>query len=175
MIYWNLWGNQMNKLQSIIAFICKNYPHDSELTKARLTKMVYLADWVSAILDDRQLTDVNWIFNHYGPYVEDVVDAARSSAGFKMETQPTMYGNAKSVISFDGDDRAIDLTDKEKNILSAVISKTKTMYFNSFIDYIYSTYPVKTKERYSTLDLVALAKDFKKEKESREKVLADSH
>ncbi|WP_394178819.1 Panacea domain-containing protein [Marinomonas posidonica] len=153
----------MKKLQQIIAFLCSEYPHKSEITKARLTKMVYLADWFSALLDGKQLTDIEWVFNHYGPYVDDVVDAAHSALGFKVEHQNTMYGTSKYVISYKGDTEELDLNKREKKILNAVIEKTKSMYFNEFVDYVYSTYPVKTKERYSSFDLVSLAQRYKEE------------
>lgn len=150
----------MNKLQNIIAFICANYPHKSELTKARVTKLVYLSDWFSALLDKKQLTEIEWVFNHYGPYVDDVVDAAHSAFGFKIEHQNTMYGTSKYVLSYNGDEESIKLEERDKEILNAVMEKTKAMYFNQFVDYVYSTYPVKTKERYSTFNLVKLAEDY---------------
>lgn len=153
----------MKKLQRIIAFLCSEYPHKSEITKARLTKMVYLADWFSALLDGKQLTDIKWVFNHYGPYVDDVVDAAHSALGFKIEHETTMYGSSKYVISFNGVIDDLDLKGRERDILNAVIKKTKSMYFNEFVDYVYSTYPVKTKERYSTFNLVRLAEKYKEE------------
>lgn len=153
----------MKKLQNIIAFLCSEYPHKSEITKARLTKMVYLADWFSALLDEKQMTDIEWVFNHYGPYVDDVIDAAHNTFGFKIEHQSTMYGTSKYVISYNGSSDEIALEKREKDILKAVIDKTKSMYFNDFVDYVYSTYPVKTKERYSTFDLVSLAKKYKKD------------
>jgi len=158
----------MNKLQKIIGFLCAAYPHKSEITKARLTKMVYLADWFSALLDRKQLTDINWVFNHYGPYVDDVVDAAHSAFGFKIEHQHTMYGTLKYVISYNGSEDEIELEKREKEILQAIINKTQTMYFNDFVDYVYSTYPVKTKERYSTLDLVSLAEKYKAQNSTAE-------
>ncbi|PKH92496.1 hypothetical protein CXF76_06375 [Pseudoalteromonas sp. 78C3] len=153
----------MNKLQNIIAFICANYPHKSELTKARVTKLVYLADWFSALLDKKQMTDIKWVFNHYGPYVDDVVDAAHSGFGFKVEHQNTMYGTSKYVLSYNGRENSIKLEERDKEILNAVMEKTKTMYFNQFVDYVYSTYPVKTKERYSTFNLVKLAEDYSRQ------------
>lgn len=151
----------MKKLQEIIAYLCLQYPHKSEITKARLTKMVYLADWFSALLDNKQLTKIEWVFNHYGPYVDDVVEAAHSSLGFKVDSRSTMYGTTKYVISYDGNLNDIKLTEREVDILNTVIKKTKDMYFNDFVEYVYSTYPVKTKERYSTFDLVALAEKYK--------------
>ncbi|MEY8214981.1 MAG: Panacea domain-containing protein [Colwellia sp.] len=153
----------MKNLQKIIAFLCLEYPQKSAISKARLTKMVYLADWFSALLDGKQLTEIKWIFNHYGPYVDDVVEAAQNSLGFKIEHQSTMFGTSKYVVSYNGSVDSIDLTEREKNILNTVIEKTKSMYFNDFVEYVYSTYPVKTKERYSTFDLVALADKYKLE------------
>jgi hypothetical protein len=125
--------------------------------------MVYLADWFSALLDEKQLTNIDWVFNHYGPYVDDVVESAHSALGFKIVETNTMYGTSKYVISYNGDIDNIELEDREKDILNTVIEKTKTMYFNDFVDYVYSTYPVKTNERYSTFDLVSLANKYKEE------------
>ncbi|MBR9907521.1 MAG: SocA family protein [Gammaproteobacteria bacterium] len=157
----------MNKLQSIIAFICSNYPHKSELTKARVTKLVYLADWFSSLLDKRQLTEIDWVFNHYGPYVDDVIDAAYRSSSFKIEHQYTMYGTSKHVLSYTGHIDEIKLDSRDKEILNAVMKKTQALYFNQFVDYVYSTYPVKTKERYSSLNLVQLAREYDAAKTAR--------
>lgn len=153
----------MKKLQQIVAFLCMEYPHKSEITKARLTKMVYLADWFSALINGKQITDIEWVFNHYGPYVDDIVNAIQNTSDFNFENANTMYGSSKVIISYIGDGREVVLNNLEKRILKTVVEKTKNMYFNDFINYVYSTYPVKTKERYSTLDLVALAKKYKEE------------
>jgi hypothetical protein len=151
----------MNKLQQVIAYLCLNYPYKSDLSKARLTKLVYLSDWFSALNNEKQLTNIEWVFNHYGPYVDDVINAADPTVGFRRDIDQTMYGSSKCVISFQGDDSKIELKQDEKSILDFVINKTQNLYFNSFIDYVYSTYPVKTKERYSTLNLVALAEQYR--------------
>ena len=151
----------MNKLQQIIAYLCVSYPHKSKLSKARLTKMVYLSDWFSALLDGKQLTEIDWIFNHYGPYVDDVIKTAHSCSGFMISNDNTTYGSHKNVISFQGDIAGIQLSSREQAIIDAVIDKTESLYFNDFIDYVYSTYPVKKQERYSNLNLVSLAQQYR--------------
>lgn len=151
----------MNKVQTIIAYICLYYPYPSELSKARLTKLVYLADWFSSVSDGHQMTNIEWLFNHYGPYVDDVIDAAQSRFGFFIEHEQTMYGTSKHVIYFRGSENDIQLSSREKDILNAVMEKTKSMYFNDFVDFVYSTYPVRSRERYSTLNLVDLARQYK--------------
>ncbi len=50
----------MAALKDIIAYYCDRYPHKEELSKARLTKMVYLADWKSAIVHGKQISDIKW-------------------------------------------------------------------------------------------------------------------
>ena len=155
----------MLKIKNVIAYFCEEYPLPDELSKARLTKMVYLADWFSALKYGKQITNIEWLFNHYGPYVDDVINAARSDARFQIISDRTIYGSHKEKVSFSGNKEDIELSDKEMKLLNFVISKTQKLYFNDFINYVYSTYPVSSEKRYSTLDLVSLAEEFKKDEE----------
>ena len=151
----------MTRLQNIVAYLCLNYPFKLELSKARLTKLVYLADWFSSLIDEKQMTEVDWLFNHYGPYVDDVVDSVRNNREFSLSAHENHYGTEKIVVAYEGRESEIRLAERDKAILDAVIDKTKGMYFNAFIDYVYSTYPVKSSDRYAKFDLVALAKEYK--------------
>ncbi|EMN7336071.1 MULTISPECIES: Panacea domain-containing protein [Vibrio] len=151
----------MNKLQNVVGYLCKTYPHKGELSKARLTKLVYLTDWFSALVDEKQVTDIEWLFNHFGPYVDDVYQCADERLGFTKSVEKTYYGKDKSLIGFKGELDDGGLSQREIAIMDKVISKTKKLYFDDFIDYVYSTYPVKSNERYSHLNLVTLAKEFK--------------
>ena len=36
--------SSVDHLRDIVAYVCKNYPYKDELSNARVTKMVYLAD-----------------------------------------------------------------------------------------------------------------------------------
>ena len=45
---------------------------------------------------------------------------------------------------------------------TAVVTKDKT--WDQFITFVYSTYPIVNSERYSQLDLVALAQEYKMKK-----------
>ena len=151
----------MNYLQSIIAYLCHYYPHSGELSKARVTKLVYLADWFSALLLERQMTNTRWLFNHYGPYVDDVIDSVRNCHECAILNQENFYGDSKQVIVFRGDPRQISLETEDSQILDWIINKTQSMYFNEFIDFVYSTYPVTNTERYSSFDLVSLAREYR--------------
>lgn len=156
----------MAKLKDVIAYFCKNYPHKEQLYKARLTKMVYLADWKSAIDLKKQMTDIKWIFTHYGPYVEDVIDLARKDPDFKVETIPNLSGNFSNFKELVKVKKNIDyssLDKKEMEILDKVIEVTKKRDWIAFTQFVYSTYPILTQDRYSELDLVALAKKYKED------------
>lgn len=151
----------MNRLQNIIAYFCCFYPYPNELSNSRLTKLVYLADWYSSLADGRQLTNIHWLFNHYGPYVDDVMHAVISSSLFSVSQERNMFGSAKVNISFLGNSNRINLSERDRRILDLVIDKTQGQYYNEFIDYVYSTYPVQSQNRYSNLNLVELANEYR--------------
>ncbi|HAS6345868.1 TPA: DUF4065 domain-containing protein [Vibrio vulnificus] len=151
----------MNRLQLIIAYLCQMYPYRDELSKSRLTKLVYLADWYSALADEQQLTDIHWHFNHYGPYVDEVVEDIMRSPFFSMEHQQTIYGTDKYLVRFNGRIEPEEINPRIRQILDTVIIDTQRLYYNDFINYVYSTYPVVVSNRYNDLDLVALAREYK--------------
>ena len=93
----------MEKLKNIIAYFCTNYPYQKELSKARLVKMLYLADWKNSIENGRQLTDTKWIFNQYGPYVNDIIDYLKSDKRFEIINEINSYGAPKQLISLKND------------------------------------------------------------------------
>jgi len=141
----------------------KNYPNPDDLSKTRLTKLVYLADWMSANLHGRQLTKIRWYFDHYGPYVPDVYEAVVSDHALRIQKTISPFGNPKEVIAMNHArlNPPIHLALEDQKILDEVIEKTQNLSWNRFIEYVYSTYPVESQERYSYLDLVNLSKEFK--------------
>jgi uncharacterized protein YwgA len=153
---------KMAKLKDVIGYLCENYPYKDELSKARLTKMVYLADWKACVDDSRPMTDIMWRFNHYGPYVEDVVDAARSSNRFKVISENNMYGERKETVKLVNPSEWLSLDREDKAVLDHVIKTTQNLTWNAFIKLVYSTYPVMVSERHTTLDLEKLARQYKK-------------
>ena len=74
------------ELKYIMYYIIKNYPNQlkQELSNARLTKTVYLADWKQAIIKHRQISDIKWYFDNYGPFVNDIKHEAESRINFNI-------------------------------------------------------------------------------------------
>ncbi|MDE9591006.1 hypothetical protein, partial [Xenorhabdus bovienii] len=88
----------------------------------------------------------------------DVISDISFSPNFKVEQEKNIYGSPKYIVFYIGNKSDINLDSQTKDILHLVIDKTRSMYFNEFINYVYSTYPIKQKTRYSKLDLPYLAK-----------------
>ncbi|WP_435769718.1 Panacea domain-containing protein [Nocardioides sp. SYSU DS0651] len=152
----------MATLHDLMLYFCKHYPHKEELSKARLTKMVYLADWRAAITSRRQLSHLTWTFNHYGPYLDDVVQEAQKSDDFTVRTTTNLYGSLKEVIEASPNAPEPALSSEERATLDHVIAETSRLYFNDFIKLVYSTYPIVTQPRYQDLDLVKLAEEYER-------------
>jgi hypothetical protein len=151
----------MSTISDIAAYFCENYPHKSELSKARLTKLVYLADWEAAKRLGKQLTDIKWYFHNFGPYVDDVIDEVSKDRRFEVIDSTNFYGDNKKTIGLSQSAKHnIELPDHYTEILDKVISDTRAMYWNEFINHVYSTEPVANTVRYSNLDLVEVAKSY---------------
>lgn len=148
-------------VRDVVRRIVSEYPFPDELTQTRLTKLVYLADWVMATKESRQMTDIHWYFDHYGPYVPDVFQAASKDKALTISSGQSPFGNPREVIRVAKPADKIEtptLTRDDETVIALVIKKIKDMTWNEFLSFVYSTKPVQLSERYSFLDLVAAAK-----------------
>src|SRR5918994_1580631 len=151
----------MARLRDVVAYLCHAYPHKGDLSKARLTKMVYLADWRSAIIRGHQITEIEWIYNYYGPYVEAVIDAIRDDPAFSVIQTANMFGDQKEIVQLNTETSWPSLTEEDIKILDFVIEETAPLYWNEFIQLVYSTYPIVSRPRFTPLELAALASEYK--------------
>lgn len=147
---------------AIAAYFCTHYPHPNEISEARLLKMMYLADWRSSILFEKQISPISWKFHHYGPYSPQVAEDLIQSDGFSVRETVNLYGSKKRIFHFSGSDTVLcELSSQEISVLDFVIDSTHTKTWNEFIALVYGTYPIRTQPRFSELDLVSLAKHYK--------------
>jgi len=150
----------MDSLIDIVKYIYVNYPHKKELSKARVVKMVYLADWKSALVQGKQLTSINWFFNHYGPYVSSIIEEIRKDSDFVISWVTNTFGEPKELVMLKNNFTQPKVSKETQDILDFVISKTAPLYWEDFINLVYSTYPIVNTPRFSELDLVSLAKEY---------------
>ncbi len=160
----------MAELKDVMAYLISNYPKSIryELSNARLTKMVYLADWHRALNSGEQITDIEWYFDNYGPFVHDIErEAATNTKIFSINLGNNMHGQPKKAISLKREGYEPILSEKERRSLDHIIEITQKLYWDDFIKLVYSTHPVASSERYSFLNLVDKAEEYKKLKEEQ--------
>src|SRR6056297_2198324 len=97
----------MTTISDILVYIIKNYPYKNDLSNARLTKMVYLVDWKACLVTGNQLTNIKWKYNHYGPYVDDIIETSKKDNIFKIVKTKNLYGFSK---------KRVELKDEDYNI-----------------------------------------------------------
>lgn len=154
----------MAHLKDVIAYLLKEYPFADELSNARVCKMIYLADWRHAIRQGKTITNINWYFDNFGPYVEDVKQVVQDNPElFSLESTSTIYGDPKTLFSLKNSEYEPRLADEEVKTLDYVISKTKPLNWSEFIKLVYSTYPIQSSERYQNLNLPTLAAEYRKQ------------
>lgn len=159
----------MAELHDVMAYLIKNYPDSMahELSNARLTKMVYLADWHQALNEGRQITDIRWYFDNFGPFVKDVEDtAAEYDDLFVVDLGSNMYGQAKKTFALRDEDYEPELDDAERRSLDHIIEVTRKLFWAPFIKLVYSTHPIASSQRYTYLDLVAKAREYKRQRQA---------
>lgn len=150
----------MKKLREVIRYLLINSSQPSKLTKTKVTKLVYLGDWFSSLENNEQITDVEWFFDHYGPYVSDIYFVAQKDSKIKIKTGYNAFGNPKETLECVVSKTKFKtrLNNEEQAILDKVLSETDDMNWREFIDFIYKTPPIKTSEKYSKLNLVSISR-----------------
>lgn len=154
----------MVEVKELLAYLLIEYPEKLRdmLSKTRVTKLIYLCDWKHSIEYEKQITNIEWVFDNYGPFVWDVMDVVNSNPDlFTIHTSQTFYGSEKQTISIINESYSPKLELSEKKTADFVINATKSLNFDQFLKLVYSTYPIMTCERYSKLNLPKLAKLYK--------------
>ena len=154
----------MANLVDIVSYICQRYPRKNDLSKGRLTKLVYLADWRSVLENGEQVSDITWEVYHYGPWVPDVIETVEANPDkFRVRKTFTWFGNPKEVVELTDSSYEPNLSPAEKEAIDYVIKATEHLNWDNFIRLVYSTYPVVTQPKYTPLNLRDLAAKYKAE------------
>lgn len=149
------------EILDIVAYFVKN--SKTQLSKGRLNKLIYLADWKYSLNYGKQISNIAWKFNHYGPYVDDIENfiCNDSLKRFKIEVDRTYYGGSKYTVIVKKDVNFTNPNQEEKEVLDIIIKLTDKLNWTDFINLVYSTYPIKVSERGEILDLVTLAQQYR--------------
>ena len=139
----------MTEPRDVVAYLRGTYPRPEEISRIRLLRMAYLADWKSAVERGRQMTSLAWRFGEEGPYCREAGRAVHlelSNAGEDPSGCPT-------------------LTAENSELLDFVIGSVERKSYSELEKLAYSTYPIATyPERGSRLDLARLAREYERVK-----------
>lgn len=153
----------MCELQDIVGYIYKQYPYKGELSKGRITKLIYLSDWTMCLMTHAQISKLKWYYNQYGPYSEEIEALIRNNDLFSAEDTDNYYGgNKKAIMLKHGDEFIPELSDAEKQVIDATITKTQDLSWRDFTQMVYKTYPLVHESQYHYLDLPTLAQNYVK-------------
>lgn len=155
-------GIKLADLKMLMAYFCKYYPYKDDISKARLNKMIYLADWKSAIESGNQLSNIHWLYNNYGPYVNEIVNLAQNDDWFVIYNTYNNLGHKKNIIYINNEvqDSNIVLSAEDKKYVNFVIDSTQSLSWSNFIRLVYSTYPIISSTKKEYLNLVELAHQY---------------
>lgn len=155
-------GIKLADLKMLMAYFCKYYPNKDDISKARLNKMIYLADWKAAIESGSQLSNIHWLYNNYGPYVNEVADLANNDNWFMIYDTLNSLGHKKNIIYINDqvEDSDIILSDEDRTYTNFVIESTQSLSWSNFIRLVYSTYPIISSTKKEYLNLVELAQKY---------------
>jgi len=147
----------MSTLKQVMIYIVNSYRHTKSISVSRLSKTVYMADWLAAIKLDRQLTNINWDIRFSGPFAPEIESILTGDEDFQMQGGKN-YGNKVQQVAAANDDITVELSPAELRVLDKVLRDTVQLNWNDFLNYVYDTYPVKIQRSTTTIDLVAVAK-----------------
>jgi len=141
----------MAKTRDALAYLVLNATTTVPPTLLKLTTLLYLSDWRSAITLKRQITDIKWI----QPFV-----AKASEVGQYLGKNPADFTIATTnqlEVAFVGDPQSIRLPLEERACLDFVLQSYAQKDWPDLFRLAYSTYPMFSQAAQSALDLVALA------------------
>ena len=124
----------MADLKDVIACIYNNYPEKHKLSNDRLEKMLYLADWRSAITNKRQITNIVWRFGKNGPEFEEDKEQVRvPNEGKPYSLEDLTY---------------FSVTSEDKAVIEHVIKITYQKGWDELTSLVYSTFPILNQPRF---------------------------
>lgn len=150
----NRGGLSVAALRAVIRYLVAE---SGAVFRPQLTQLVYLSDWAAARTLGRQLTLIRWSFNHYAPFVEDVILTAMRDPALRVRDITSAWGMPGSRIDLAGSRPHIRLIPEDRFVLDQVVREVSGLSWTAFVAHVHSTYPLRTQGRGAPLDLVRLA------------------
>lgn len=154
-----------NSLHDILAYILlrsEQILKRKGISKYRITKIVYLCDWCYACARGRQITDIHWFFDNYGPFVWDVFNTlTKDSDLFELSMILTPYENEITTFAIKNIGYVPNLTKDVQECVEYVLKNAVGLKNQEFTNLVYATYPIRTSRRYTSLNLAEKANEYR--------------
>jgi hypothetical protein len=137
--------------RNAIAHILINTVGPGPLPVLRLTTLLYLSDWRSAITRKRQITDITWVQPFVAKMPEIIQFLGRNSPDFTLVPGP------QPEVMFTGDPLSGILSSEARACIDFVLRSETNKSWPELFRLAYSTYPMFSQPPQSLLDLVALS------------------
>jgi len=122
-------------------------------------KLVYLADVGFYKRFYRKLADVNYKYEHHGPFSWEIVDSAQELVDddkLKMIRIPSMYGGESYIYKILGKYKEGNLDGYVLKVLQEVINKFSSYSFSELLSYVYTNQPMKDANQGEYIDFRVL-------------------
>lgn len=156
----------LDKLQDIVYYLlknCKNYIYiDNGLSESDLNRLLYLIDWRSCIVQEKPITIMRFNKRIVDPTTILMIILLKYEKLFMVELRDIdKYIHIRNK-------HKPKLSNETKEIVDFIIKTYNKCQGLEFIQTIYSTYPMLgwNNDDYKIMDLVALAKEYKKSKKT---------
>mgnify|MGYP003083275110 FL=1 len=146
------------KIDSVLTFIILNYSKSS-ISVFRLIRIVFLAEWYSAIIQKETLSSSVWYRRNFGPDSDDVTKSLLNLKDIYLEqNNDDIDGISISVFRTDNLYN-YKLSALEKSIVSLAMKHAKEFDFIELDNYIENLFPMKNTAINAKINLKDLAKD----------------
>jgi len=148
----------MLKLRTLIAYVISKLA-DIEVSygKTKLVKLLYLIDVENYRLRSRKLTELDWVFYHYGPYAFEIDQALKElDLDIPQEDVLTEAGH-RAIVFRPSWDAGTEFEEKasslERLVVDRILSEWGLEELNPILSYTYfHTEPMKDARRGEVLD-----------------------
>jgi hypothetical protein len=139
---------------------------EAQISTIRLVKILYLIDLEYYIRHKKILTEIDWVYYHYGPYFFALDDILRSaSIDLDAREVETASGKGFTFRIFDEQDISKLVEYATEQQINRIIKKWALEETPEILNYVYNTPPIKLGKRGNPLDFSLI---FEKEILSQE-------
>ena len=144
------WSIFEHKFALLISFLCI-------LTFIAILEKFAIGSYTKLKQELKEKEDKLEILNNYIKELFDGLLMSFANAELAFGTKKTMFILKNEDIDMD------KLSENVTSTIDIIIERTKKLYWKDFINFVYSTYPIVTSERYTFLNLVQKAEEYHRE------------